>query len=77
MYKAVKEFFRVAEKERKKRGLSVERLAELVGVSARQYQNYIYGRAQPLFGTALRLAAVLEIDLNSLCDLQDEQTKQN
>lgn len=47
-------------------GMSLETLAERADISVRQYQNYRNGSAQPLFSTAMRLAAVVGMDLNEL-----------
>ena len=64
------EFIRLAEKRRRALGLTIEQLATRVGISDRIYQYYLAGAAQPTIGTAMRMAAVLQIDLNALRDSQ-------
>ena len=64
------EFIRLAEQRRRALGLTIEQLAARVGISDRLYQYYLAGAAQPTLGTAMRIAAVLQIDLNALRDLQ-------
>lgn len=64
------EFIHLVEQRRKALSLTIEQLATRVGISDRQYQYYLVGSAQPTIGTAMRMAAVLQIDLNALRDMQ-------
>ena len=64
------EFIRLAEQRRRALGLTIEQFATRVEISDRIYQYYLAGAAQPTLGTAMRIAAVLQIDLNALRDLQ-------
>lgn len=63
-----KNFMEELERLRVELGISVETLAERADISTRQYQNYLYGAAQPLFSTAMRMAAVVKMDLNRLLE---------
>ncbi len=64
------EFIRLAEQRRRALGLTIEQFATRVEISDRIYQYYLIGAAQPTLGTAMRIAAVLQIDLNALRDMQ-------
>lgn len=61
-----KNFMEELERLRMELGISMQVLAERADISVRQYQNYLYGAAQPLFSTAMRMAAVVGMDLNRL-----------
>ena len=60
------EFLRLVEEQRQALRLTIEELAARADLSPRQYQNYLSGKMQPLFGTAMWLAAAVDIDLNAL-----------
>jgi transcriptional regulator with XRE-family HTH domain len=57
---------------RAEKSLTQQQTAEMAGISLRQYQELENGRCQPRLDTAIRLAAVLNIDLNLLRDEQPD-----
>ena len=48
------------------KGLTQEKLAELVGISLRNYQYYEQGKHVPSFEILIKLADILEISLDYL-----------
>lgn len=61
-------FAEYIQRQRSKIGLTQQQVAEMAGISLRQYQELETGRHQPRLCTAVQIASVLEIDLNLLRD---------
>ena len=60
------EFSKCASSRRAEKHMTQQQVAELAGISLRQYQDIEAGRGQPRLSTAVQIAAALDIDLNSL-----------
>jgi putative transcriptional regulator len=58
---------------REERGLTQERLAELVGLSRQSIISLERGRFLPSVETALRLSAALDVPLESIFWLKDKE----
>lgn len=51
---------------RKKSGLKQSKIAELIGVSLRNYQDYEYGKVFPRPNVLTKIAEVLSVDVSDL-----------
>lgn len=56
---------------RKRKKLTQKKLAEMVGVTERNYQSYEYGKVIPNVYTALRISKALEKPVDYLFMLDD------
>ena len=62
------DFATYALQRRTEKGLTQQQVAEMAGISLRQYQVLETGHCLPRLTTAVQIAAVLELDLNQLRD---------
>lgn len=62
------DFATYALQQRTEKGLTQQQVAEMAGISLRQYQELETGHCHPRLGTAVQIASVLELDLNLLRD---------
>lgn len=60
--------------ERTKRGLNQSQVAEAAGISLRQYQDLELGRSETHLSTAMQLATVLGVSLDSLIPNAQSET---
>ena len=66
-------FCRAIRVQRKAMKLTQEQVAARCGIAPRHYQSIEQGHCRPGFDIALRLSAVLHIDLNALSRQAEEE----
>ena len=64
-------------KQRTKKGLSQEEVAKAIGVSQKSYSNYENGTRNPKIDKIIKLAKLLEIELNYSTSTLNEQKNKN
>ena len=64
----MRDFSQNAWRQRAAKRLTQQQVAEMAGISLRQYQELEAGHGQPRLSTAVQIAAVLDIDLNAMRD---------